>query len=59
MYRAGVGILAGSDTYNPYVYPGFSLHEELSLLVEAGLPPMAALQAAIDRPGSLHGTGRA
>jgi imidazolonepropionase-like amidohydrolase len=46
MYRAGVPILAGSDTHNPYVYPGFSLHDELSLLVEAGLPPMAALQAA-------------
>ena len=46
MYRAGVGILAGSDVYNPYIFPGFSLHEELSLLVEAGLPPMAALQAA-------------
>ena len=46
MYRAGVGILAGSDVYNPYIFPGFSLHEELSLLVEAGLPPMAALQTA-------------
>src|SRR5580704_6152550 len=46
MHQAGVGILAGSDVYNPYVFPGFSLHDELSLLVEAGLPPMAALQAA-------------
>ena len=55
MYRAGVGILAGSDTYNPYVYPGFSLHEELSLLVEAGLPPMAALQAAIIGPARFMG----
>ena len=31
---------------DPYVFPGFSLHDELALLVEAGLPPMAALQAA-------------
>jgi imidazolonepropionase-like amidohydrolase len=47
MYRAGVGILAGSDVLGgPYLFPGFSLHEELALLVEAGLPPMAALQAA-------------
>jgi len=46
MYRAGVGILAGTDAMNPYVLPGFSLHDELALLVEAGLPPMAALQAA-------------
>jgi Amidohydrolase family len=55
MYQAGVGILAGSDTYNPYVYPGFSLHEELSLLVEAGLPPMAALQAATIGPARFMG----
>ena len=55
MYRAGVAILAGSDTYNPYVYPGFSLHEELSLLVEAGLPPMASLQAATIGPARFMG----
>ena len=55
MYRAGVAILAGSDTYNPYVYPGFSLHEELSLLVEAGLPPMAALQTATIGPARFMG----
>jgi hypothetical protein len=55
MYRAGVAILAGSDTFNPYVYPGFSLHEELSLLVEAGLPPMAALQAATIGPARFMG----
>jgi imidazolonepropionase-like amidohydrolase len=46
MHRAGVGIVAGTDTMNPYCFPGFSLHDELSLLVEAGLPPMAALQAS-------------
>ena len=46
MHRAGVGIIAGTDTLNPYCFPGFSLHDELSLLVEAGLSPMAALQAS-------------
>jgi imidazolonepropionase-like amidohydrolase len=46
MQRAGVGILAGTDTANPYVFPGFSLHDELAMLVEAGLTPMQALQAA-------------
>jgi imidazolonepropionase-like amidohydrolase len=46
MRRAGVRIIAGSDTPNPYVYPGFSLHDELALLVKAGLTPMEALQAA-------------
>ncbi|MFI6498211.1 amidohydrolase family protein [Nonomuraea typhae] len=45
LHRAGVGVLGGTDCYNPYVFPGFSAHDELSLLVRAGLPPMAALQA--------------
>ena len=46
MHRAGVNILAGTDTMNPYCFPGFSLHDELALLVEAGLSPMEALQAS-------------
>jgi Amidohydrolase family len=46
MFRAGVPILAGTDTGNPYCFPGFSLHDELSFLVEAGMSPLAALQAA-------------
>jgi imidazolonepropionase-like amidohydrolase len=46
MHRAGVGILAGTDTPNAFLVPGFGLHEELALLVDAGLSPMAALQAA-------------
>jgi imidazolonepropionase-like amidohydrolase len=46
MYKAGVPILAGTDDLNPGCFPGFSIHDELALLVEAGLPPLAALQAA-------------
>ena len=46
MQKAGVGILAGTDTSNPFCMPGFSLHDELSLLVKAGLTPMQALQTA-------------
>ncbi len=46
MQHAGVGILAGTDTGNPYCMPGFSLHDELGLLVQAGLTPMQALQSA-------------
>ncbi|MEU4251236.1 amidohydrolase family protein [Amycolatopsis sp. NPDC026612] len=44
-HRAGVGILGGTDCENPYVFPGFSLHDELDFLVEAGLGPRRALQA--------------
>ena len=50
MQRAGVPILAGTDTLNPYCFPGFSLHDELGLLVQAGLTPMQALQAATLNP---------
>jgi hypothetical protein len=46
MHRAGVGIIAGTDVMNPYCFPGFSLHDELALLVEAGLSPLQALQAS-------------
>ena len=46
MHAAGVKIIAGTDVRNPFCFPGFSLHDELFLLVESGLSPMAALQAA-------------
>jgi hypothetical protein len=46
LYRAGVPILAGTDAPEPYVPPGFSLLQELEMLVESGLPPSAALQSA-------------
>jgi hypothetical protein len=49
LYRSGVQILCGTDTPEPYVPPGFSLHQELELLVESGLPPAAALQSATIR----------
>ncbi|MEX0934342.1 MAG: amidohydrolase family protein, partial [Candidatus Saccharimonadales bacterium] len=39
-------ILAGSDTPNPFVVPGFSLIRELETLVECGLKPYQALEAA-------------
>jgi hypothetical protein len=56
MHRAGVEVLAGSDSSALFnIYPGFSLHEELSLLVEAGLTPMEALQSATRNPARFFG----
>jgi imidazolonepropionase-like amidohydrolase len=57
MQRVGVDILAGTDTGNPFCFPGFSLHDELGLLVQAGLTPMAALQAATRNPARFMGRG--
>jgi imidazolonepropionase-like amidohydrolase len=55
MFRAGVPLLAGTDAMNPFCFPGFSLHDELALLVESGLTPLAALQAATMRPAEFLG----
>ena len=38
----GVHLLAGTDLTIPYTDPGFSLHDELKLFVEAGLTPTAS-----------------
>jgi imidazolonepropionase-like amidohydrolase len=56
-HRAGVTMLAGTDTawYQPYTYAGFSLHDELALLVRAGLTPMESLQTATINPARFLG----
>ena len=46
MYRAGVQLIAGTDMGALYVIPGFSLHDELQLMVEAGLSNLTVLQSA-------------
>ena len=46
MKQAGVSLLAGTDPPTRDIFPGFSLHDELALLVRAGLSPMEAIQAA-------------
>ncbi|MGH9963171.1 MAG: amidohydrolase family protein, partial [Pyrinomonadaceae bacterium] len=55
MRGAGVEFLASTDVSNPYCFPGFSLHDELALLVKAGLTPMEALQAATRNPAKYLG----
>jgi len=45
LHDAGARILLGTDTPNPCVVPGFSLHEELQNLVDAGLTPYEAIRA--------------
>ena len=55
MSRAGVPILAGTDEANPYIFPGFSLHDELGLLVRAGLSPAQAVQSATIVPARFLG----
>lgn len=51
LHEAGVPLMAGTDTF----VPGFSLHDELALLVRAGLTEMAALQSATRQPARYLG----
>jgi amidohydrolase family protein len=55
LFRGGVPLLAGTDTPNPWVFPGFGLHDELALLVESGVTPLGALQAATRNPALFLG----
>ena len=52
---AGVPIMAGTDAPIGFLTPGASLHEELALLVEAGLDPIDAIRAATLTPASFLG----
>jgi imidazolonepropionase-like amidohydrolase len=56
MHHAGIQFLAGTDTPpGVYVFPGFSLHEELERFVAAGFTPMEALQTATVNPAKFLG----
>jgi imidazolonepropionase-like amidohydrolase len=46
LYKAGVPLLVGTDTPNPLMVPGYSLHDEIGSLIEVGIPTAAVLRAA-------------
>lgn len=56
LFRAGAKLVLGTDTGNPYVVPGFAVHDELAFLVEAGLTPWQALRLATAAPAAMLGT---
>jgi amidohydrolase family protein len=57
LHAAGVELIAGTDVTNQRGHIiGFSLHDELTLLVRAGLSPMAAIEAATRKPSRLFGS---
>jgi hypothetical protein len=60
IHDAGGKIMAGSDTPELFLLYGFTLHRELKNLVEAGLTPYAALEAATRIPAEfLNALGEA
>jgi hypothetical protein len=50
IHKAGVPIMAGTDSPIGFLTPGLSLHEELIVLVESGLTPAEALKTATINP---------
>jgi imidazolonepropionase-like amidohydrolase len=56
LHKKGVPFLAGTDTPpGVYIFPGFSLHEELRRFVAAGFTPLEALQTATINPAKFFG----
>ena len=56
-HRFGVTLITGTDIAGPRI-PGFSLHDELALLVDCGLTPLEALQAATITPANVVGKAK-
>lgn len=55
--EVGVPMVVGTDAMSTGVVPGFSLHDELVLLVEAGMTPEEALISATRLPSTWLGIG--
>ena len=57
MHEEGVSLLLGSDAPQFFNVPGFSLHDELAYMVEAGLSPYEALQMGTVAPAEYFDAG--
>lgn len=53
LHREGIPVVAGTDQ----TVPGYSLHREMELYVQAGFTPMEAIQAATIVPARVMGLG--
>jgi hypothetical protein len=56
--QRGIKLLAGTDNIDTYVFTGSSLHDELGMMVGAGLTPLEAIQSATIEPARYSGMGR-
>jgi len=53
LVRNGASIIAGTDYPNSWSFPGFGLHDELDIYVQAGMTPLQALQTAALNPSKV------
>jgi len=58
LFEADAPVLLGTDSGNAFVNHGFSVHEELELLVAAGLAPQQALKAGTTQAAAALGLER-
>jgi imidazolonepropionase-like amidohydrolase len=55
LWKAGVPLMAGSDSPEWFLAQGFSIHDELKTFVDAGLTPFAVLETATKNPATYLG----
>ncbi len=55
MHEAGVTVHVGTDTFNPFVVPGVSMHEEMRNFVECGYTPEQVWESATRLNGAALG----
>ena len=55
LYEAGTRLQVGTDVQIPFIVPGASLHDEMYLLVRAGIPPEAVWAMATRGPAKMLG----
>jgi len=58
LWKAGVPLMAGSDSPEWFLVTGFSIHDEIESFVTSGLTPEAALQTATINPATYMGIGK-
>jgi len=58
LVRNGASIIAGTDFPNSWSFPGFSMHDELEIYVQAGMTPLQALQTATINPSKVMNNDR-
>ena len=55
LHKAGVTLMVGTDLVFPGIMPGFSVHEEMALWQEAGVPAADVLRSATIVPARFMG----
>ena len=55
LHKAGVTLMIGTDLVYPGIIPGYSVHEEMALWQEAGIPPADVLRSATIVPARFMG----